>query len=104
MNKENNASLEASKQQLCIKCQYCCTILAIPASDFELSFYATRGIKTIDDISGTAAIIPHYCQHLTSQGCAIYPDRPIECKLFDGSIDPSTKDKCLWNKHNQERA
>ena len=89
------------KSKLCLKCQYCCTILAFPIHKREYDFYLARGIEIKINQDGSYVIIPHKCQYLSDTGCTIYSLRQIECKLFDGSIDFTTKDKCLWRKEQQ---
>jgi Fe-S-cluster containining protein len=91
-----------NKEELCIKCQYCCKIISfyVPYNLLEMEFYRARGLKVRIDLQNNRifVVVPQICQHLRTSGCAIYKKRPLVCSQFDGSKSPDTGDHCLWNK------
>jgi len=99
---------EAKKERLCLQCMECCKIFAVPVRAVDIhpdsiAFYEARGCK-LATLSGgrIGVVIPISCPHLTPEGCDIYKDRPLDCRLYDGSKDPLMKDKCLWIKKNRD--
>ena len=88
-----------SKEQLCMKCQLCCKVLHFRIADDILNaeFFMARGIKVMKvDNVGSFVEIPCDCQHLTAFGCKDYFNRPVACKMFDGSKNELLRERCLW--------
>ena len=85
-------------EKLCLKCQLCCKILhfCIAPDVLNIAFFAARGLKVIP-ISGVGIFVevPHVCKNLTAFGCADYENRPVACRVFDGTNE-LIKDRCLW--------
>lgn len=100
-------SLNATKKRkLCIRCQECCKILAVPTpkpGKDALEFYKARGCKMIKYRGTLHLLISHTCPQLTKDGCKIYDKRPLDCQEFDGRRDLLVGDVCLWTKSNQGR-
>jgi len=98
-------SLNATKKRkLCIRCQACCKILAIPTPMPDkdgMEFYKARGCKVFRYKGSIRVIIPHICPQLTKEGCKIYANSPLDCMEFDGRKDLLVGDICLWKKSNQ---
>ena len=97
-------SLKTKRDRLCMKCQACCKILAIPMkmpARSALAFYHARGCTFRTRKNGLHIVIPVVCPQLTKDGCGIYDSRPIDCKEFDGRSDPLVSSICLWDKKNQ---
>ena len=94
------------KKKLCIRCQACCKILAIPTPKPDKNaaeFYKARGGRMVKYKGTNRLVIPHICPQLTKEGCKIYDRRPSDCQEFDGRNDLLVGDLCLWKKENQRR-
>jgi Fe-S-cluster containining protein len=99
-------ALAKIKSDLCLECLECCKWLVYPLPvrkdqpqdvvDRTKHFYETRGCETMLYKNRFLIKIFSPCQHLTPRGCAIYDDRPLLCKNYDGRDSPISKDDCLW--------
>jgi Fe-S-cluster containining protein len=79
----------------------CCKVVTfdVPLYTGTLEFYKARGLKTVYvNKHIVKVVVPHVCKQLTDKGCMIYSQRPLACKLYDGTKDFILKDKCLWGK------
>ena len=97
-------SLTTKRNRLCIACQACCKLLAVPMKmprKEQLKFYRARGCSFKMRKTGLQIVIPFPCPQLTKDGCKIYDNRPEDCRTFDGRKDFLVEDICLWNKRNQ---
>ncbi len=95
---------QKTKSELCIECQECCKTIKMPNTGF-LSFHArtlyeARGFTISTEDGNVFIVIPHTCQHLTPEGCAIYNTRPQACKVYDGRTDPTVN--CRWKELEEE--
>lgn len=90
---------EDQKQELCIKCQFCCRYMIrdiIPHPDRQ-AFNNAWGLMSITDGQHMAVMLPHACQQITDTGCKIYKDRPEVCKKFQGGdTERMWIPFCLW--------
>jgi Fe-S-cluster containining protein len=95
------------KQKLCLQCLKCCEYIGVLAAFSSnntrmIDFYKTRACEVIiDEGELPIIVIPHRCQHLTANGCAIYENRPLDCKLMDGRTCRVVKKYCLWVEENR---
>jgi Fe-S-cluster containining protein len=92
------------KKKLCVKCQACCKILAVPTpapSKDAMEFYKARGCRMVKYKGVNRLVISHTCPQLAKDGCKIYSNRPLDCQEFDGRRDLLVGDACLWTKSNQ---
>lgn len=85
---------------ICKYCQECCRWLTFVLGEevykhFE-EFYKARGCQVfyLEDSGDYAVMVHSTCQYLTSTGCAVYEQRPQECRKYDGRKDQFMKDKC----------
>ena len=98
-------SLKTKQERLCIKCQACCKLIAIPMkqpSAAAMKFYRTKGCRlAYNSYKVLCLVVPSICPQLTKDGCKIYDNRPEDCRVYDGRKDPLLKSVCLWDKRNQ---
>lgn len=105
---EQNKSIEARKQALCLSCMECCrwltfvTEVATSKINYIAPLYKMRDCKVSVLPRGDKAIVvifvPRACHHLSPAGCAIYQTRPPACRDYDGRKDPMLKDICKWKE------
>ena len=97
---------EERKSELCLECLECCKSLTFmfgsekrdAVSKMTMEFYATRGC-TVHNIEEMFFVeVPNKCPHLSAFGCAIYAERPMACRLYDGRKHPVIRQRCLWMK------
>jgi Fe-S-cluster containining protein len=96
---------DEQKQELCLKCHKCCEQLLFeiympPIHELAMdvrNFYEARGCTVFTLEQGNFVTVPLSCPHLTKRGCAIYEDRPVACRMYDGTKSPTLADECLWN-------
>ncbi len=71
-------------------------------AQYERAFYKVREIEIfLDKGNGLFYLtIPHRCPQLTPHGCAIYEDRPMACRVYDGRLDGSVD--CKWKELEDE--
>lgn len=70
----------------CGECHSCCEYFLITLNEVPddfMAFVRTWGI--LFDKNGDAVLLKIFspCQHLTSKGCDIYPDRPAYCREYN---------------------
>jgi Fe-S-cluster containining protein len=96
------------REKLCIECQLCCKLLAVPsgfapdAQPEARAFFKVRGDATVIVNGILFVIVAKPCQHLTAFGCAIYHERPRPCREFNGLRDPIMRQHCKWKDINAE--
>ena len=101
---EKSTEKKKTKSELCIECQECCKILKIPVGRFldynARDFYNARGIDIIFHEGMLMFLLPHTCEKLTPEGCRIYEDRPLACRVYDERTDPVVN--CKWKELEEE--
>jgi hypothetical protein len=89
---------DAEKSKLCLECRWCCTVFYIPIEKgTNLSLFALRGTKVLFHNLQPFAIIESPCQHLMKNGCDIYENRHVDCRMYDGRKDIFSPERCAWN-------
>lgn len=99
---------EEQKSALCLECGgKCCRELPISLAydpDSEMfkkisSFFMQHGCRAVIIQKTLVMKVPHVCQHLLPDSkCAIYENRPVMCRDYDGRKDPTLFKECLWNR------
>jgi len=94
-----------------VGCTACCrwmTFVINTGTDANLAakyaqFYRARGC-TVKVLTGAtiAIMVPKACPHLIEDGCAIYDDRPLLCREYDGRYDPFMAAQCKLPKKVNE--
>lgn len=97
-------SLNATKKKkLCLKCQACCKLIAIPTlrpSERDMIFYRARGCRLALFKGVLCMVVPSVCPQLSKEGCKIQDNKPADCQDSDGRKNPVTAGICLWSKSN----
>ena len=81
----------------CDGCTICCDSLTFgykkPLSKSAVKFYKSYGCKLYYNAEKKLTIIkvPLRCRHVTDNGCAIYENRPEECRMLDCDKHPLFK-------------
>ena len=109
MTKHIEAQTESERDRrsrLCLKCLKCCHMIVFPTQysqfdSFARELYETRGWKIRPYKGFLWMYKEETCQHLTSEGCAVYENRPSACKIYNGMADPIMRDECLWDKKEE---
>ena len=71
--------------------------MRISTSPVEVALYQARGLELFYTGKDILVLVPSVCQHLTEQGCDIYENRPLACKVYDARNSLTIGPKCLWN-------
>ena len=103
---EKSTEKKKTKNDLCLECLECCKKLKIPVGRFldfnARDFYNAREIDIIFSPNEEMLmfVLPHTCPKLTPEGCSIYEDRPLACRVYDGRTDPVVD--CKWKELEEE--
>lgn len=92
---------------LCMNCLECCNWVTVQTHlkdvheqmEWYKFYIATRGcVVTKVKNRGVFLSTKSTCQHfLPGKGCAIYENRPLSCRMYDGRMDFLMKNVCRWN-------
>ena len=112
-------ALKTNYNEICIRCNECCKWMTFTidcekasAIDRFRKYYEAHGCKTrAFQRRSLIIMIPSVCPQLQDDGkCAIYKDRPVLCREYDGRWDPNMHDKCklpttgmIWPEHYQPK-
>jgi Fe-S-cluster containining protein len=89
------------KSALCLKCGWCCQRIYLPLAigGMGLQQMEYRGIDIKVHKGVPYAVVEQVCQHLHPiDGCDIYDQRPLVCRVYDGRNDLFYPEKCMWKE------